>query len=660
MSAVLKTLRTAILAVTACCGIAGCTPAVQPPYSEIAVLTGSPYERGLQHGQRFKSKIRSLYTMLLESSLLPYLNREHDDIKSFLKEYQDPLYDNGQFSYQVMLQSGENLADILSETHPEYLEEMRAIAEGADMPFEQILLLNTFVDTMLAFRSVTFFLRQIQAPQLLQVEFRGDFTDGIDNNGDGVTDEEDDGCVKDFRGGTWLSQYGPKTHAAMVEVPQDASIRMIFYDRPSLSGYFGSPEDENDPADDQGMDPDSIRIQLDKQVYSAATDDCIQTSLHGEDDKGLEVIFTPPEGLPPASAVSLIVQAGNISQLTDPPPAHARFMRDERIVFTTRGYGKRPHEVDNRGEWDGRSQSPAHGFAVRGSATPDGRIRLAHHFSLLDSNTTHKHCVLFIHRPEGEKAHAVLGWAGIVWGFSGINADGLTYMVTPSDTLDNPLAGQVKEHVFDAKLLVTGVPIGIKGRRILARAGTVEEARALLDGEENTFGWKLLLGDRDRNLAVIELDTNVLEEENLGYVTFGADARDPENLDAYGRPFGSMGPDDLRIAAHFQKNVPDIETTILVFEVQPQRYWSSFYYRSLRAYYILGNQIARRYGNIDVPQMIDILRTQDLVDTRDSMNAVVFEPESLKLHYAMGLTPATDGEFIEFDLNAAFGQGDAR
>jgi hypothetical protein len=29
---------------------------------------------------------------------------------------------------------------------------------------------------------------------------------------------------------------------------------------------------------------------------------------------------------------------------------------------------------------------------------------------------------------------------------------------------------------------------------------------------------------------------------------------------------------------------------------------------------------------------------------------VVFEPESGKLHYAMGQVPATDGEFVEFSL----------
>jgi hypothetical protein len=36
------------------------------------------------------------------------------------------------------------------------------------------------------------------------------------------------------------------------------------------------------------------------------------------------------------------------------------------------------------------------------------------------------------------KAHAVLGWAGVIFGFSGMNEDGLTFASNPSDSLDNP------------------------------------------------------------------------------------------------------------------------------------------------------------------------------------------------------------------------------
>jgi len=159
----------AALAATVLCAPA-CREAEQPAYYEVVTLSGTPYERGFTHGLRFASRIRSLYTSLLTNSLLPYLNREQPDIEAVLTEYQKPIYDNGQFSYQLMLQSGQNLAKFIPD---EYMEEMRGIADGAALPFDQVLILNTFLDTMLGFRAITFFIRQLQSPYIQSVEFAG-------------------------------------------------------------------------------------------------------------------------------------------------------------------------------------------------------------------------------------------------------------------------------------------------------------------------------------------------------------------------------------------------------------------------------------------------------------------------------------------------------
>jgi len=63
--------------------------------------------------------------------------------------------------------------------------------------------------------------------------------------------------------------------------------------------------------------------------------------------------------------------------------------------------------------------APSLSFALRGTATKDGKPLAAHHFALLDSNTSHKHTVLFVNKPAEGPAARVLGWTGIVWGFSG-------------------------------------------------------------------------------------------------------------------------------------------------------------------------------------------------------------------------------------------------
>jgi hypothetical protein len=117
--------------------LAGCAPrATEPKYYQVFDLYGSPYERGFQHGQRFRSKIRSLYTMLLTNSIFPYLERDRYDVASVMLRYQnEELYGNGQFSSRMMLECGR---EFLKFMPPEYLEEMQGIADGAELPFDEI------------------------------------------------------------------------------------------------------------------------------------------------------------------------------------------------------------------------------------------------------------------------------------------------------------------------------------------------------------------------------------------------------------------------------------------------------------------------------------------------------------------------------------------
>src|SRR4051794_6631837 len=89
--------------------IAACAPAKPPPTFEVVHLRGSAYQRGLQHGQALRSKIRALYTTLLSSSLMPNLNREQADLASVFAEYRKDRYANGAFSEQLLLDSAHSL-----------------------------------------------------------------------------------------------------------------------------------------------------------------------------------------------------------------------------------------------------------------------------------------------------------------------------------------------------------------------------------------------------------------------------------------------------------------------------------------------------------------------------------------------------------------------
>lgn len=645
--------------------LSGCEEVRQPDYVQVVVLTGTAYERGFQHGQQLAPRIRSLYAKLLPNSLMPYLNREQGDVADVLINYKDDPDDERDshyevwhrdcmatcesrcsekcgFSYLLMLESGREMEKSIPE---EYLEEMRGIADGADMPYEEILILNTFLDTMLAFRSITFFIRQIQAPFIRSVEFVGADKDGRDNNGDGQKDEKNEGRIRG---------YEPSPHALMVELAPDTTVRLVLRDQ-------RIPLNKN-PEDILGVDPETIRIQLNETVYTAVDHpEVVQTEVLDEASGDVEVRFTPPGGFPEAAVSSLVIQAGDRSRSVARPIA-AKFMRDERITFTTAGYGKPPHEVPNRGMDDGRTQPPSIGFAVRGKATRHGDVLHAHHYALLDSNTTHKHTVLFVHEPEDGEAHAVLGYSGVVWGFSGMNKKGVTVSFNNSDTLDNAMVGRVKADFIEAYLLAEGVPVGIAGREVLRRASRVQDGVDYLGGIQHTFGWNFLLADAEGDMAALEVDAGGFSSQGGSVKTYRPDPGNPDHLDAWGRPYASTSPDDLRMASHYAAKLDDVPvgSMVMIFEVAPQRGWTSFYYRSLRAFYNLGDAIETHHGSIDVASAIEILRRPELVDTRDSMTAVVFEPQKGILHVAMGGVPATDEPFVAFDLAQALGKEASR
>ncbi len=216
------------------------------------------------------------------------------------------------------------------------------------------------------------------------------------------------------------------------------------------------------------------------------------------------------------------------------------------------------------------------------------------------------------------------------------------------------------EGLIFAKLTPHGVPAGFMGREMLKYYGQVAEGLDYLRATPASFGWNFLLADANGDMAAAEIDSDITERPEGGFYAYSADPDDPENLDAAGRLYGSIGPDDLRIASHYQKDLNEIGYQLVTFNIQPQRYWSSFYFRSLRAFYNAGNALAAEYGQLDRKRVMNILGREALADQRDSMVAAVFEPQTLKMFVAAGEVPATDAGFRAFDLKKRFQGGTAR
>jgi hypothetical protein len=240
------------------------------------------------------------------------------------------------------------------------------------------------------------------------------------------------------------------------------------------------------------------------------------------------------------------------------------------------------------------------------------------------------------------------------------------------DSMNNSMAGQALEdllsgHFADARLLASGSLIGIQGREVLTRASNVPEALDFVKTQKQNYGWTMLLAEgnradrgQSRAMAAVEVDSDILHDADGGFFSYMPDpaCSDPANCDPHGRNWASAGPDDLRIAAHYLRNTRDIDISLFGYPlIRPQRFWSTYYYRSLRGFYLLEDQFRAYYGQLDVPLIERAMRVNDFVDRRDSMNAMIYEPEDMRLHVAAGQVPATDGPFVTVDLSTMLSQG---
>ena len=612
-------------------GLASCA-AEPPPRYEVLHLSGTPYQRGLQHGRQMSSKIKSFYTTMLATSLLPYLDRERAGIAAYLTSYADDAYGNGQFSLKLLRESAVELEKSIPQR---YLDEMHGVADGSGVAYVDVLVLNTFFDSVLGARAITYFLQQMDAPQLKVVEVLAPalLTDGLDNNGDGKTDEAGEGR---------LDPYQSSATASLVGIPLDAQFRFTLQNP-------------------QGVDAKSVRVMLGTQLFTPGSAGLTVTAIGPPGDASqtvMQVDLVPPQPLPGATAVFLSVQASGLKIITDTPPDHPRTIRNEQITFGTAGLAATTWQLANRGVQDSRTQPPSIGFALRGTATKDGKPLLAHHFSLLDAGTSHKHTVIQIHHPDSGPDFMFPGWAGIVWGLSGINAEGLSFAVNMSDTLNNPLVGRVKEALFNpdigldgAKLLSSGLPVGFVARSVLESATTAAEAEAQIKAAQQTFGWMYLVADKAGAIVLVETNSNILGAPDTP-ASYTPDPSLPGNVDGHGQPWASVGPDDLRMSVAFRKLADDLTLNLIAFKLKPQRFWTSYFFTATRAFATLGDAIEKNYGQFDAQRAIQVLRQPGLFDHNDSMNAAIYEPATRTMRAALGVVPATDAPFDVFQLAA--------
>ena len=588
--------------------LSACDPVDPPPTRELVHVSGTPYNCGLQHGQKLKSKIHSFYTRLLTASLLPYLGREQPDIETLLPVYEGDAYANGQFAHQLLVDSAHSIEASLPD---DVREEMKGISDGSGLPYDDVLLLNTFTDSTLAVRGISLAIRLSRAPSFDSFRVEGLESDGLDNDGDGVSDQAGEGT---------LAPFDPRPFAQFVELPAAPVFHVQVHD----------PD---------GIDPQSVRFEMDAQVY---TESSPQLSLQGQPDGGMEVVFRPGD-LGPPGVHTLVVSLSDAKVLTRPAPDHESVIRDEEIVFTTAGTGLKPWEVRRPRLDDGRTRAPSFAVGLARSRVAQGPL-LAQNFALLDASTAHEHTVVLVHHPDHGPAYVTVGWAGVAYGFSGLNTNGVAYACNPADTLNNSVVQSVIGQIGDlstAKLNAAGVPIGFATRQVLQSATDTASAVSTMQSLQHAYGWSCVFVDKAGAMQAMELNSGTFSIAESG--VYG-----PGDTDPHGQRLGATGDDDLFAGSSYAQALDDAPVLSLAGEhVVPQRFWSGFFYRSRRALDEVARQLkpAMTVGDAEA-----LLNDPELVDRSDSMNAVVLEPKALKIYSAIGTEPANDSPYEELDL----------
>jgi predicted choloylglycine hydrolase len=210
----------------------------------------------------------------------------------------------------------------------------------------------------------------------------------------------------------------------------------------------------------------------------------------------------------------------------------------------------------------------------------------------------HQYSLVTVYRPEGKKAFVSIGFPGLVGVLSGMNESGLALGVL---------------EVFDVKagvdhFDVRGVPYGMCLRKILEEASTIAEAKKVLEGMKRTTTINVVIADK-KGVAVFEVTPKKVVQ------------RSPEE--------GTCVCTNHYCSRSLKPAKPvNMDRSFERFETLEE----------LRA----GNA---KYKPDDLRKQLNKVNLGSL-----TLQTMVFEPSTLKLHLSIGKVPASAGTLRTLDL----------
>jgi hypothetical protein len=206
-------------------------------------------------------------------------------------------------------------------------------------------------------------------------------------------------------------------------------------------------------------------------------------------------------------------------------------------------------------------------------------------------------------RRPGRRAFASVGFPGLLGCLSGLNDAGLALAVL--EVFQAPL--------FTRRLDLRGTPYALCFRRLLEECTTIEEAKEMLARMRRTTLFNLALADR-RRVAVFEVTTRRVRE----------------------RPA--------------ERGAAVCTNHFCAEELRPL--WSFDVYQTLERHATLrrAERARERFHLADLRAALHAAS-----NPTETLQTMIFEPQALKLHLAIGTCPASAGELRPLELAPLFG-----
>jgi predicted choloylglycine hydrolase len=101
----------------------------------VVKLEGSPYQIGLEQGKLFKTQIQDVYKIYLNELVYKKWIKEYAILKGVSDAYANPQKAMAKFAKTIE-----------KDIPPDYIEEMKGLAEGSGLPYEEVLNMSSHVD----------------------------------------------------------------------------------------------------------------------------------------------------------------------------------------------------------------------------------------------------------------------------------------------------------------------------------------------------------------------------------------------------------------------------------------------------------------------------------------------------------------------------------